>query len=493
MENSRLVKYLKALDEAELSLFMRYLSSPFFLYRDTLRLLFEWLRAFAPDYQISAEAEGEFINTLFQGKARPRQRWNRLLSDATRELEKMMAVQAFLNDERALRLYASRAFSHRSSLYPFRASLAKFRKEIENAPWDHAAYDYRWQLEELAYSDSELDEHQPDKEVAEIHENLLETATAGFVFRYLKLKMSAISGRRVVQIAFLENDEAFYTMAIEPLARELAAGHPLVNAYFLLLQAYLHFNDRSHFEAFLDFALSPGAHIHSAEQLDLARLGINYCIQQQANSARVFFNLYDKLAAFVLRALEAANQRGISDRLFLNLALLLLAKGEWETYHRLLRGYRGLLPGEWQSDAIKLTEAYGLFFKGDFQPSADILETIGSRPLRYALRVQSLRVRVAYELSRQTPENVKLADQVEGRISAFRAFLRNRSRQQLAPVKRMQYLNFVEVLERMHWLAQHGQASKEQVGGLLELLKTSRPPFAEWLFIKITALGAAAE
>ncbi|HQU58092.1 MAG TPA: hypothetical protein PLU64_02825, partial [Saprospiraceae bacterium] len=64
MENSRLIKYLKALDEAELSLFMRYLSSPFFLYRASLLQLFEWLRAYAPDYQISAQAEEAFMEKL---------------------------------------------------------------------------------------------------------------------------------------------------------------------------------------------------------------------------------------------------------------------------------------------------------------------------------------------------------------------------------------------------------------------------------------------
>lgn len=388
----KLVDILKLLAaKGDLPRLEKFLYSPYFTESSQMIGLFEYLIAFAPDFdaeQLSAELAFE---KLFPNENFDREKLNRKTSTLYQLVQEFLAIEQLQKQSFEKHRMLLKYFDEEFLDNHFESTLKKIRKQEEAQKWkDIAYYQRQLEMELLLYQyKSKRDDRKGDVNLQAVNNSL----DHYFLLQKLILLNLMEGRRRITQVTY---ELTWRDTLLTYLSDEANTAAPIIQLYKQVLLMYK--APEQHY-----FQLKELLHSHfdelSAEEnrvfLTYLKNNVKYVFEGAIeNYYQELFSLYEWQTAKGLLHYKGHIQHSE----FKNVVTIALnlRKFEW-TKVFIEENKTRIFPEKYQLDAYVLNKANLLYVQGFYSESRALLLPINPKDIYYKLSAKSLLARIYYE------------------------------------------------------------------------------------------------
>lgn len=437
MSSIKLFQLLSIFGAEEMRALRVFISSPFFNQSTVLVDLFDYVRAYHPEYQSRDLGKREVFQSLNRTVPFSDKFINDRFSDLTKLVEEFLIVQQMKNDQE-LRGQALRRNLIKHNQYELFSK--KIKKEISvrekkvNNGWRYF-YDL-WELHFELFKHPQTPKWDMKGDASKEMIGYLDEA-------YLIIKLRYGFHNRMRQSIFKpEGSDELLEKLIE-----LSKGHenPVVQFYNLFLEYFAVSDVEEHWHKIKEYYFQNYKELPLEEKkaglLGLINKGFKVVLKSQHDFFKQIFELYQ----FGLETKLLIEDGCIRELTFKNIALIGSGLREIKWTKAFIKKYQHNLPKGYDPNILYISQAYLAFYNREFEKSMEWLNKNERMNAREKNNFKSLFVRCLYEQYCIDPSYEEL---LASYIGSYTKFLQRRKKEQSAD-KVTAYLNFVYLVKRM--------------------------------------------
>lgn len=490
MAQMRLFKFLSSLDEEEWTSFGKFLQSPYFTQKKEPYELIRLVRSQKSFPNLTAADEARCIRSLWKQAAEDagvRARWLRLLSDTSLLLERFWAVEKLLRSPIERQLYTAERLLEKREQEALQVSLSKLDSQLQEEAVDQQHCHVSWRRWVIYYSSPLFMKYnlQTDGEQG-IQQVLEQKIFEEYCLKLLivRTNMGSIKPLMVAEPAgiMLSNEQLLAASEVFD-----AASYPLHYFYRQFLQLAESGSNPEALERISGELSQQQQRISPQELIQLCMLGHNasFTLRKYAGECD-YAGIMKRFSNLAITAAGQMKNDSISDTVYSHLCIPLLSTKDEAQYLQVKKAIAPRLERSVADAAINLMDAYYHFLFGRFDKALQPLSQINNNAIDYAVRVQSLRLRIHFEKFIENP----LEDEpLLRRLESYRKFLNRRASQLLSPERRLEYVNLHDLLRLAMGILLSGKNQHRDFLQLLEEAKRRPTPVQQWMLEKLQYLA----
>lgn len=472
MQQSKLIRMLRALGGLEMKKLGDMVQSPYFNKQDDVIRLYDLLSDSHPKFKDVDVDRQTVFGTLFPDVVFDERKLRYVMSALTKLVEQFMVLRQLETRTVWYQHLLMENLQKHGLIEMMPTSIEQMRKDIEAYPFlDQDIYYARYLMQRDQY------QYVATKRNVAVKENLEELIrNLDYYYIINKLKFSAelINHTNILagtpESLFLE--EIIQFVENTDLKRE-----PAAEIYYLILKTLSHFEAEKHYHQ-LKAKLKENIGCFPQDELnDMYIFARNYCARQ-INSGNVgylreVFELYQTLleSGIMLQGGE------LSQWDYKNIVSVGLRLEDFDWVERFIEEYRHRINSEEQENAYRYNKALYHYHLGAFGTTLELLRTVEFTDVYYHLDTKSLLVKTYYELEEY--------EALSSLMEAFYTYLRRN--QLISDYNKDSYNNFLKMVKRLQRYRFKSSDKQAHLAGYLETLK----PVANlsWLQKKLEGLG----
>lgn len=484
------ISLIQSLDNKKVRKFRKYLKSPFFHNQEALIRLLNIITKI-PEKKRKKKNSEINIDKLFSqlypetsGTAKQRKKKvENTLSDLALAAEQFIALLGWEADLAQHKQYLAAQLIANEEPRLVKRGLQKYKKKISLLPAgvDQYLHHYKWsRLQFEAITTDRLEKEQASQSLRKMFEF--------FEKAYFLVKLHFYC-EKVFRAKLLEEPtdpkkiNAFLKM-VEPHAN---AQHPAIHLFYLLIQLGSMEGEMALLKQTHSYLKVYRPTLALEEQNVILRYLINYCTDNAAMGKLEFLMEKLLLESWGIDTGILISKTGLQENLFINTALSGLAiPGKLSFCEDFISKYAPLLPKQKQQEALALVRAYIAFHKKDYLEADKQLDMVKSRTYFYALRYQSLQLRLAYERFRNDTD---LDSLIETSLGSFQRFF-SRDTYGMSDRRRPSYRRLAWFVQKM--VEYHNLSPNKEPAEFRQLLQNelhvNPPAVMGWVSQKIAQL-----
>jgi hypothetical protein len=452
MQESKLIKSLKALDNKTRNRFKTYVNSPYFnQHQKTIELLDYVLKYM--DGRPKRLARELVFKKLYPGEPYTEQAVFNTMSSLKKLFHSFIAQQKYeekIYDEDLYLLEAAYNGNH-FNLLKNRAK--QFDKKLKNCAFHDNNYyyaQYRY-LITMAYYDTQFEDRSKSGRLQQLTDNLDRFYLLEKLRHSIELTSNQILMNSQFDFSFLDEVLEYYRREEERFAKDYS-----IRLHYTILMSLREDENPVYYQE-LKRTIQEEIHIYSPqEQRDLYSHANNYCVRQINKGKREFqkelFDLYKEgLRTELIFANDILNEWN-----YKNITVLGCQLQEFEWTEYFLENYRSKLPPNQQENSYNYNMAHLHFSKQRYNEALDHLLLVRFSDVKYHLNYNNLLLRIYFALG-DTEALMSLID-------TFRIYV-IRNRKMTVDLKK-QYNNFLRFAKKLTTIKQqprnYGSISKQE-------------------------------
>ena len=476
MQDSRLVKLLKILDQEELKRLLKFLKSPYYNANPRAVRLYEYLRKDHPAYTSRRLNRERVFARLFPGRAFDYSTLANLMSDLSRLVEEYLVVRAYEQEPYERQRMLTRAFEQRNAYGFFEKKTKELLSELAEQPYRDQNYHHRM-METMQHYFFHPQTEKYKTGQADYPEQLMMLLDNYFMLGKLSLGLELRSREKALAKSY----------DIKWLEESVQAHENWTNSDRLQLFLYANLHrlfdgtDEGQFYRLKEKFLNHYTQIPETDQVLIFQQLLNYSVRQIYGGNNRFrqelFNLYReglKLGCVYYNDL-------MDEGTFGNIVSIAGALEEFEWAAKFIEDYHHLLDEGIRENVKTLCYAGLSFQQNDFSATISYLQDYDFTMALHQVRARSLMIRCSYE---QFLEDENAYEFLLAQLEAFEKFLRRN--REVASDRRDGYLNFIKILRRLSDFKSRGRLQPAARLQLQDMLAgTSNIMLKRWLTDKI--------
>lgn len=452
MQESKLIKSLRSLDNKSRQRFKTYVNSPYFnQHQKTIELL-DYILKHIDGRPKKLDREVVF-KKLFPREPYSEQAIFNTMSSLKKLFHSFLAQQRYeeKNYDEDLYLLESAYTGNHFDLLKNRAK--QFDKKLKNCAFHDNTYyytQYRYLLT-MAYYGTQFEDRSKSGRLQQLTDNLDRFYLLEKLRHSIELTSNQILMNSKFDFSFLDEVLQYYQREEERFAKDYS-----IRLYYTILMS-LRDDDNPDYYRELKKILQEDSHLYSPqEQRDLYSHANNYCVRQINKGERVFqkelFDLYKE----GLRTELIFSNGFLNEWNYKNITVLGCQLQEFEWTEYFLENYRSKLPENRRENSYNYNMAHLNFSKQRYNEALDHLLLVRFSDVKYHLNYNNLLLATYYALN-DTEALMSLID-------TFRIYV-IRNRKMTVDLKK-QYNNFLRFAKKLTAIKQqprnYGGISKQE-------------------------------
>lgn len=489
MAQMRLFKFLSSLDEEEWTSFGKFLQSPFFTQKKEPYELIRLVRAQKSFPELTTADEERCMRKLWQKSpddAGIRNRWLRLLSETSLLLERFLAVEKLLSSPLDRQLYTTERLLEKRDKESLQISLSKLDSLLEEERVDLHCYHVSWRRWMIYFSSPLYSSYYIKTDTAQRYYEVLEQKCFEEYCLKLLIVRNSVSSIKPLLGVSLDDPRLSNKQLLEATAAFDATHHPLHYLYRRFLLIAESGPTPALLEDIYREMLRLQQRISPLELIPLSMLGLNasFALRKYADTYD-YFGAMRKFTDMVIVAAGQLERCSISEIVYSQLCLSVMSTRDELQYFQVKKAMAPLLQQNIASSIIHLMDAYFFFAVGQFDKALLMLDQVKNNSIDFAVRVQSLNLRVLFEKFIENPMD---DEPLLLKLDSYKKFINRRAARLLSPERQQQYINMHDLLKSATTILQRGKDTRRQLLQLLEEAKLRPTPVQYWIFDKLQKL-----
>ncbi|MEM1319360.1 MAG: hypothetical protein AAGG75_03840 [Bacteroidota bacterium] len=392
MDNSKLIRLLKALQPDEFRRLGKFLRSPYNNANPKVVALYDYLRRFYPVFGGVGMKKERAFSKLFPDQPFNNKSLGNLMSEFSLRVEDYFVALEIKEDQTVRQRMLIQAFGRRNLYQNFEKHTHALINKMGTLPYRDKQYFY--ELMELRanyyFHPSTHKYSNTTTKIATMMTNL----DLFFALSKLDLSMEMMEWKRIsgehFEVQLLEEAKAI----INNLPEE---EHPALSIYRELIEFVETQTEENFFKLKAAF-IADQEHFTETNQQSILQKLLNFTSRQIAKGKISYYKQYLDLIKRGLQSRILLESGQLNDTLYTNIAVVGSLLREFNWTRRFLNQYEEYI----QSDCRKAAKTVGLaqihFHQQDYHKSIELLLTIKTTKTDYLLRARSLSLRSYYEL-----------------------------------------------------------------------------------------------
>jgi hypothetical protein len=406
-------------------------ASPYFVESELYaRLLAAMPMPFTPD----AADENRIWTGVFGAKPFERQRYNRLLSDATAYLLAFLTVEKLRENAAHGDLALAEAFAQRDLTTLYEKNIDLAQANLQQQPLrDTDFYAAEWQQGRSVLAHRQREPHRTDRtNLDAVHRSL----DCFFIVEKLRRCCEVLNHQSILQHTYTVHGTTA-TLAFAQYYLDIPAVSVYLAVYELLTQ-----RTETAFFALQELLAQHRHYFVGGEQRELYTYCLNYCIRAINSGDEAYLLHYLQLFWLLLaEKIVFLNEKlPIAD--YKNTIAIGLRAGEYARIAAFIQDYSQYLPTEFRANAVQYNMAKLYFAQADYQKVISTLQTVQYENVFYVLDSRWTLLKAYYELDEMTA--------LEGQITAFRLYLLREKT--IGTFTKKQYKQLLQYLKKIVFL-----------------------------------------
>lgn len=438
MQNSKIIGLLKSLNAKEFRLLYKYLRSPFFNYSSAVIGLYEYIRAYYPDFDHRDLDRRLVFEKLFSDSPYNDKKMRNLLHEFHNHVEHFL-VQLHIREE---------TFTHKKLLT---ASLAKrgeydvFLKknqlliqEVKTRPQaDIRTFQDLLELEEQFYFHPVTNKI---KDGGESLEMMLDQLDAYFITKKLRLASELVARNSIKK---QQTTLRLMDGVLAELKEKTKPSNVLFLAYSLLYQL-INQGGKPEYFALKEMLFEKFAQLNFNDQQSMLIQLLNFAIRTGNQGDHAFLTESFDLYWFGLEHKLLLENGKVTDSTFTNIVFVGCKVGALDKVETFIQGYVDYLEDSVREDAEKLALAYLYYHRQEYERVDELIGQVPFRQVFYQIRSRGILLLALFELFQQDDSFV---EPLLYRIEAFDKYLRRN--QAINNTQKGYYVNFLKYLRKI--------------------------------------------
>ncbi|MEL6865215.1 MAG: hypothetical protein AAFP19_12385 [Bacteroidota bacterium] len=442
MQQSKLVRLLKSLQEKEFKQLGKFLQSPFFNTRQELVRLYDYLvehQTYPQFDQDIMDRERVFAHLYPDDKSFKSKKFRDTLSDLSLLVEEYI-IQLELKYQNLPRQKLLIQALGRRNVYAY---FVRYTNSLITSLKEKPIRDMHY-YKDMLFLNQELFYHPNTpklKPAVESIEAAMENLDNFYAMAKLRFGCELLNRQNTLS----EETPILLFDAVQRMTEaKLVVDNPIFNIYLLIIRLRMEDHEEAVYQALKQLTFEHLDRIRDEEQRIILHYLLNH-VQHLINNGYPEY-LKESLELYQLGfqyKILIKNDR-ITYATFTNIAVIASALKELDWLHHFIAHYQPYLDATIRDEAIRISKAYFHFNKGEFQQVTDYLRDCSPLNRLQNCRVRSLTIRALYELYQQEESWQEL---LLSRIESFDQFLKRE--RELARQRIMAYKTFISFTRKL--------------------------------------------
>ncbi|MBK8922798.1 MAG: hypothetical protein IPM81_15035 [Saprospirales bacterium] len=392
MRQSKLLDVLRRFSSRQTTRFRDFLDSPYFNRSAEISRFWEFLSAYAPDYQDEALVKSTATQRLGALVPVSEKRLSYLMNQLQQLAEEFLAVEFFRTNDLEEALALLQVWRPGDLPRHFKHTLEKAVQALEKDPWRNAAYYLNaFRLSDIRYRSADQNQHQ-------FIQPLQQASDALDDFYLVEKLRYTWSMANLEYMLNLQYDWQLGAWILEYFARENRPLNPTAEIYLAGIRMVRAPDDTRHFFQLKDLLEIHEARFDEPERKYLYTGLLNYCTRRinQQNDAQ-FSTEYLEINKRLLAAGLLFENGQLAPWRFLNLVNTGLRSGQAGWVQDFIRDYRGRLPADYADDVSLTAQAQLFYHRKDYARAQVLLNQANPKDVLLAVTIRNLLTRIYYE------------------------------------------------------------------------------------------------
>lgn len=419
MHDSKLIRYLKILDEAELKRLLYFLKSPFYNANPHILKLYMLLRPEHPGFSSPKLTRERLFKKLFRDRAYDHQKMLNLMSDFTQLLEKYMIALQLEKEEDMQDQLLLTSFGERPEGYAaFEKTAERIGQKRDALPYrDTGYYRRKFQLEQQYFNHPATDKFELSKDR---YDDAMEQLDRWFILEKLLLSCEMKAREKPL------SEE--YEIWLLPEIRAGLPHYPMQDAItgvYLEMLDLLEKEEPDSYYRLKALFMENLTRFTRQQQQNVLQSLINYTIREGNRGNKPF--LQENLALYRLGLESGLFQEGglLNDMVYISVVNVANRAGETAWCGHFIRDFEPALEQSIRKDASALARALWLYASQKPEETMALLQKVEFLNIYYQIQARVLMIKVCFEAFRKDDHYQEL---VVSLADAFRQFLRRNKR-----------------------------------------------------------------
>lgn len=474
MTSSKLIFFLRQLDEKEMKSLKKFIHSPYFNTKKKLRDFFDYLYLLYPEFPQQQLDKKWVWQKLSPGKEINVKKMTDLMSEMTILVQKFLTMEAIQNDEKLFRSVTILAFREKNIVNFFVDEISKVEQIIDSKKELTSTNQLlRYLLKKENYYHPLTSKNPPAGELLEVANKHLEHF---FLSSKLKLVLEMKNRNRVFSESLnvsLDSLNEVYDLEnhVDPLVKtyyNIILFHergdlsllPMINSLLMKYMSSFFKEDKIIILHSLinqiSYVYHSGVPILVHELLKYFKQGLNEQIFISANKMK--------------------------HTTFLNITVTGAAAADFQFLDTFIETYQSFILEKVRSDTIALSEIYRTFHKKQFEQTVEMISQLNYTKLpEFEYRMRNLEIRCYFEMHLH---DISYQELLTSRLQSFTKYLsRNET---LSKNRTKSYQNFSRITKKIMRAIKNNKLTDRKIYLLKKELQECNPIVSyNWLLAKI--------
>lgn len=438
MHESKLIGMFRRLSGRQLARLEDFLHSPFFNKNDDIKLFFNYLKKYAPDFDHQNLNREIVLKKLKTQKPPDEKRLATLMSQLSGLTEQFLNLEINKPDNFPNHLSLADYYHEAGLSKHYNAVINRAEKYLDEAPFQDASFLFeRYQLERLKYRHTDPNLRAFNAQL----QSAADALDAFYVVEKLRYTCEMLNYERTLNIAY---EQHFAPEILAALESKKLAALPAVHLYLKLLKMLSDLENTDLFFELKTLLRTYETAFPVAELKHLYDVLLNFCTWRVNRfHDQIFEKEFFQLNAFLLEKGLLFENGVLSPWRYSNLVTVALRLGEAGWTQDFIYRFREKLPPQHADNLFQYKLGQVYYHTGKLREAQAALNRVDLKDTFVSLSVRSLLVRIYYELG----ETELLLSFLE----AFRVYL---LRDQLTrPPVKDQFRNFIDFTRKLARIA----------------------------------------
>jgi|GEM_PF-1996049 len=436
MHKSKLIDKLKLLNKDELRDFARFIESPYFNTDKRMIGLFDYLKAYYPEFE-SEDLDREYVaGQLFpEWAAKQYNKISHLMTTLSQLVSDFMTIRELENDRLEWQQLELKAYKRRQGDWFFDSTAKKLNKGLEKGTERGTDYYFhRYRLNHEIYTHNATDRVQ-------IGIDSLHDAIHNLDLFYFSSKLRYSSEVRSRELLFSEKSElVLLDEMLEAVQLPAFENEVFVQVFSLIVSLY-QTSDKTTYHTLKELIFSNLNHFNEIEKFDIIQGIVNYCIMKYNKGENEYlieiFDLYE----YSLMEGVWTTEGIIVHIVFDNIVAIACTLERYEWGESFICQYAQYLREDIKVSIETMAMCRLEFSKGNFERTLELLQNVDFVDVTLNVNAKVFQLRCYYEL-----ENYE--EVFYDACNAFTQYCRRNK--VISKATKERRLGFVKFLKRLH-------------------------------------------
>lgn len=431
MKKSKVVLLLRSCKASEINDMEQFLRSPYFNEDEAVTRLFQYLKAFYPDFSAPELKKKQVFSMVFPDQPYDDKQLRYLISGLNKLLERFLAFHKVEQNPHQLSLALLESLSERGLNKSYRQASRQLEKKLTSNPAKSSQFFWA----QLQWS--ELKEEHFLRQRTRKHDISLQYYADDldkyYFLNRLKIACAMLDRQTIFQAAY---DYNISTGWIKHLEYHNFFNEPIIQVYYTIFQALLQEEEEQYYKDLKAFLKKSASFIAPDDLKDIYLFAINYCARKIRQGKETYVMEALQLYRTGIEAHVLIDEQGLSPWAFTNVVKLSLRLQHYTQIESFIQEYAPKLPGSFRENALHYNLAELYYYTKRFDLAQKHLNQVAFSDLNYYLGARVLLAKIFYETGEE--------EALLSLISSFTIFLKRNK--QLSNNLKHTYLNFCQIL-----------------------------------------------